>query len=296
MINYDVTLKSSHSSQSQNMSDPKLITINEFAKMCRTTVRTIRFYDKLGLLEPVQIDSRTKYRYYSPFQTRDFFRIRLLQNFKVPLKNIKETISRPYLEEKIKGVKQELEEKRKEYRFLQTINDFFFGKINLKRVMKKETIGPFTLFGTYVEQGSYHQITADMAHIEKKAVELGIATTGKRMVFYLDPDRYKPKNTRLEIASICQKVPQAIKLPQGYFVRKFNKTAGYVFTYKGPSEFITLVYEKLHEQEVLKKFPVLPHPFDYEIYGPLDAPSSYDYLTKIVFPLQTKLQKKTPNT
>lgn len=266
------------------MKKSDLITINEFAKMCRTTVRTIRFYDKMGLLTPVRIDEWNKYRYYSPYQTRDFFRIRLLQTFKVPLKNVRETISKPYLEKKIAQVRQELLEKRKEYNFLLRINKFFFDKVDLKKELKEESFGQHTLFGTYTPQGAYHKINADIERVDREARRIGIKTTGRQIIFYLDPDKYKPKNTRLEITTICKKIPKAIKIPKGFFVRKFRKTRGLAFAYRGPSEFITLVYERLHEHDNMEKFAVEKYPFDYEIYGTLNKKSPYDHLTKIVFP------------
>ncbi len=283
------------------MAEQNLLTIHAFAKMCRTTVRTLRFYDKLGLLAPVRIDEWTHYRYYSPFQTRDFFRIRLLQTFDVPLKEVKIAKSQQYLKKKIAQVRQELEEKQKEYNFLNTIDDFFFGKIDLKKVLKKESIGPFTLFGAYFPQGAYHSITPDIVRVENMAKKLGIKTTKSRVIFYLDPDKYKPKDTRLEIMVVCsprfkrgQKVKNVInpdqigvKPPQGYFFREFPKTTGYSFSYLGPADFITLVYERLHEQNILKKLPIEEYPIDYEVYGPPESKSVYDHLTKIIFPLKS---------
>ena len=46
--------------------------IREFAVLCGTTPKTLRFYDKIGLLEASYIDPENGYRYYNDEQIRDF--------------------------------------------------------------------------------------------------------------------------------------------------------------------------------------------------------------------------------
>lgn len=42
--------------------------IGEFSKLAKTTVKTLLYYDKVGLLKPAFVDSDTSYRYYSEAQ------------------------------------------------------------------------------------------------------------------------------------------------------------------------------------------------------------------------------------
>ena len=39
--------------------------IGEFSYLCETTIKTLRYYDKINLLKPVKINTLTGYRYYS---------------------------------------------------------------------------------------------------------------------------------------------------------------------------------------------------------------------------------------
>ena len=39
--------------------------IGDFAKIVGTTVRTLRYYDEMGILIPDEIDLYTNYRYYN---------------------------------------------------------------------------------------------------------------------------------------------------------------------------------------------------------------------------------------
>ena len=53
-----------------------LLTIGEFAKMCRLTVKTVRYYHEAGVLEPAFVDQDSGYRYYSHAQLMEAEKIR----------------------------------------------------------------------------------------------------------------------------------------------------------------------------------------------------------------------------
>ena len=52
-----------------------MLKIGDFSKVGRVSVKTLRYYDDLGLLRPVQIDPYTGYRYYSLEQLPRLYRI-----------------------------------------------------------------------------------------------------------------------------------------------------------------------------------------------------------------------------
>ncbi|OGO70432.1 MAG: hypothetical protein A2Z37_03570 [Chloroflexi bacterium RBG_19FT_COMBO_62_14] len=39
--------------------------ISDFSKLCQVPVRTLRYYDEIGLLHPAKVDSLTGYRSYN---------------------------------------------------------------------------------------------------------------------------------------------------------------------------------------------------------------------------------------
>ena len=45
-----------------------LFTIGEMGGLFRINIRTLRYYDEIGLLKPEVVDERTGYRYYSARQ------------------------------------------------------------------------------------------------------------------------------------------------------------------------------------------------------------------------------------
>ncbi|WP_349428069.1 MerR family transcriptional regulator [Microbacterium sp. LWS13-1.2] len=52
-----------------------MYTIGEFAAFGRVSVRMLRHYDAIGLLQPARVDDRSGYRYYETGQLRDLLRI-----------------------------------------------------------------------------------------------------------------------------------------------------------------------------------------------------------------------------
>jgi effector-binding domain-containing protein len=58
----------------------KMFKIGDFARLNRVTVKTLRHYDSLGLLQPEKIDNFTGYRYYSASQMPRVNRVLVLKN------------------------------------------------------------------------------------------------------------------------------------------------------------------------------------------------------------------------
>lgn len=64
--------------------------IGEFSRMMQVTVKTLRHYEKKGLLLPYEVDEWTGYRYYTICQMQKLNAIRQLQRLGFTLEEIKE--------------------------------------------------------------------------------------------------------------------------------------------------------------------------------------------------------------
>lgn len=65
-----------------------MLTIGEFSKACGVTVKTLRHYDKIGLLLPNKVDTMTNYRYYSEEQISQMLLINRLKRYGLSLQRI----------------------------------------------------------------------------------------------------------------------------------------------------------------------------------------------------------------
>jgi DNA-binding transcriptional MerR regulator len=62
--------------------------IGDFSKLSFVTVKTLRYYDEIGLLKPERIDEFTGYRYYSASQLPRLNRILALKNMGLSLEEV----------------------------------------------------------------------------------------------------------------------------------------------------------------------------------------------------------------
>jgi DNA-binding transcriptional MerR regulator len=66
----------------------ELLQIGRFARVTGLSVKALRHYDAIGLLEPAHVDGATGYRYYGLEQARDAELIRRLRALELPLDEI----------------------------------------------------------------------------------------------------------------------------------------------------------------------------------------------------------------
>ncbi|MGD8620889.1 MAG: MerR family transcriptional regulator [Anaerolineales bacterium] len=65
-----------------------MMRIGDFSKLCRVPVKTLRYYDEVGLLNPARVDEFTGYRYYTVNQLERINRILALKEFGFSLDEI----------------------------------------------------------------------------------------------------------------------------------------------------------------------------------------------------------------
>ena len=76
----------------------KLISIGEMAKLANTTTETLRHYDRIGLLKPSEVNSTSRYRYYSETDLIYINVINFCKTKNMSLKDIKEVLEKDDLE------------------------------------------------------------------------------------------------------------------------------------------------------------------------------------------------------
>ncbi|RKD29450.1 MerR family transcriptional regulator [Lacrimispora algidixylanolytica] len=65
-----------------------LFTIGEMARLFHMNIRTLRYYDEIGVLKPEYVNEETNYRYYSTVQFERLNTIKYLRALDVPLEKI----------------------------------------------------------------------------------------------------------------------------------------------------------------------------------------------------------------
>ncbi len=78
--------------------------IGEFSRIARVTIDTLRHYDALGLLKPVQVDPVTGYRYYTARQLKVLNRILALKDSGLSLDEIGSILQDNLSSEQVRGI------------------------------------------------------------------------------------------------------------------------------------------------------------------------------------------------
>ncbi|MCT4592963.1 MAG: MerR family transcriptional regulator [Anaeromicrobium sp.] len=91
--------------------------IGEMSKLHNTSIKTLRYYDEIGLFKPIEVNKNNGYRYYSVEQFEKLNTINYLKFLGIPLKEIKtylETRNIDYFLELLKKEKDITEDKIKQ--------------------------------------------------------------------------------------------------------------------------------------------------------------------------------------
>lgn len=72
-----------------------MLSIGEFSRICLVSVKTLRHYDRIGLLKPMKVDAFTGYRYYSRQQMEQMLLIQRLKRYGFSLDEIQEILKAP---------------------------------------------------------------------------------------------------------------------------------------------------------------------------------------------------------
>ena len=78
--------------------------IGEFSKLSRVTVKTLRYYDTIGLLKPAEVDRFTSYRYYSVDQLPRLNRILALKNLGLSLEQVSQLLDKELSADQLRGM------------------------------------------------------------------------------------------------------------------------------------------------------------------------------------------------
>ena len=108
--------------------------IKEFAKLTGVSVRTLHYYDEIGLLKPALVDAQNGYRFYDENSLLRMQEILFYRELDFPLKSILEILSSPdYDKQKALAEQRKLLELKKERleRIIDALDGATKGKITM---------------------------------------------------------------------------------------------------------------------------------------------------------------------
>ena len=151
--------------------------IREFSRLTGVSVRTLHYYDQIGLLRPARVDKDSGYRYYDEASLLRMQQILFYRELDFPLKDICRILSSPNFDAQQALAEQRqllsLKKQRLE-RLIAAIDDHVKGEINMHafdnrefaqyREEVKEKWGHTQAYAEYQQKGKqdYNALTAGM--------------------------------------------------------------------------------------------------------------------------------------
>lgn len=117
-------------------------TIGEISKLHNISIKTLRYYDEIGLFKPIETNQTNGYRYYSTEQFEKLNIIKYLKALGLSLKEIKDQFEQGSLENFVHLLEEHKERTDQKMKELQLISARFHDRIEeLKAVKQIQDLG-----------------------------------------------------------------------------------------------------------------------------------------------------------
>jgi predicted transcriptional regulator YdeE/DNA-binding transcriptional MerR regulator len=162
-----------------------MLKIGDFAKLARVSVKTLRHYDKLGLLKPAWVDRFTGYRYYALDQLPRLNRILALKDLRFSLEEVRRLLQDDVPAAEMRGM---LRLKRAELERLVRTERSRLERVEarLRRIEQEgqmpdhevvlKSVPPRTVVGIRRVIPGYHEVGRLFAELDEYLEHHGLAT------------------------------------------------------------------------------------------------------------------------
>lgn len=272
----------------------KIFRIGEFARLNKVTIKTLRYYDEIGILTPDKIDKMTGYRYYSANQIMKLNKIIRLKYMGFSLDEISYVMLKDMSAEGIKDIlslkRMEIEKKISEESerlsrieaFIKTCEmeeynmkyDVILKKIDSVRVASLRDYIP-----NYSEQGHLWEELGK--HIECH----GARIVPPCMVIYHDTG-YKEDNVDAEVIEPIEgELPETERIK----VRDLEGVDSMATViHNGSYETLHIAFSEISKWIESNKYEITGPHRELYLKGEWNSSSPNEYVTEIQFPVKKK--------
>jgi DNA-binding transcriptional MerR regulator/effector-binding domain-containing protein len=175
-----------------------MLSIGEFARLGRVSVRALRHYDEIGLLRPASVDPETGYRCYAPAQLGQLNRIVALKELGLSLAQSRQLVTgitadelrgmlvlrRAQLEQELEAHKKQMLEVEVRLGYIEREGTMPADDITVKRI---PAMGVVAIAGTAPAFGAENVVPVvnrSRLQFDELAIPEMIKVTGPFMIFY----------------------------------------------------------------------------------------------------------------
>jgi DNA-binding transcriptional MerR regulator/effector-binding domain-containing protein len=266
------------------------LSIGAFSRVSGLTVKALRHYDEIGLLEPARVDESSGYRYYGLEQARAAEAIRRLRSLELPLDEIRELLGadEPVVRERLAVHRARLEGQAVEtQRILDELDRIIDGREKL--VPDATQLGP----EVEVKEVPARRVAfiAERVHMEEMKVvvprnidrvahAVGMRHTGPPFSKCPAPDEEGYFETE-----IGWPVPDGVEVEAPFEVADYPGGTALVMKHVGPYEELGRSYRFMAEQLEERGLKGAAAPVEWYESDPEQVPDPKDYVTIIEWPV-----------
>lgn len=265
--------------------------IGDFSRLSRVPVKTLRYYDEIGLLKPVTVDQFNGYRYYSAGQLTRLNRIIGLKNLGLSLEEIAQFLSSdmpvPQILDMLRKRQLEIQQQLgEEQAKLVRVEEW------LKQIEKEGTMPAYEVVIKKVEAttvASVRDIIPNYGQVGRLYGEIftylgrnGIRPAGPPMAIYHDGE-YKEQEVDVEAA-----IPVSKELPGNTRVKisklpVMEQVACAI--HQGDYKEISRAYNALMAWIESNGYQIADRSREIYLRGPGDTQDVKSYVTEVQFPV-----------
>lgn len=222
-----------------------LLTAGQFAKLARTTKRTITWYSDQGILHPFKIND-AGYRYYKPRQILDFQVILLLRKLRFSIEDIKAYLAKNNSLKDLFKLKKDVV--RQEINDLQTALknlDSFYNNMDSNGTLVAPSLKEVKSFAIYYIQKEGPYVKIKDYCFEFKSYFKKIPQGSAYLTLFLDRN-YQPNKAKMKIGVIERRgmvlKKDAKRIVGKEFIPSY-KTLSYV--HEGSGAVLSMLWQEL---------------------------------------------------
>ena len=134
----------------------KLLKIGDVSKLSNLSIKTLRYYEEIKLIKPVEVEIYTGYRYYDDDNLKTLLKIQYLKNLGLSLKEISE-FDDSKIDDKIEYLKKQIIQLNKNLFTLSALKNMIGEKIMEPFINDEEVVGKWKYICSALDKERYFQ-------------------------------------------------------------------------------------------------------------------------------------------
>ncbi len=270
------------------MDQVKYYQVGEVSKICHIPIRTLHYYNDIGLLVPDKVSEESGYRYYSHSQLQIINVIKFYKEAGFSLKEIKELIKREdmaYNQQKIEEKCQEIDRRIGELMILKNKLRYSHWDVSNRplegQVVFKAIPFQYVAFSRYTAACNQEEFILRYLTLNRIIENQGLHMTGPMMAIYYD-DYREFDYARADI-EVCASIVKPIE--ENKHVRVWGGFKAATLLHYGSYKSMPMSYQRLLDAMEEKGYSYKGQAIESYIVDCTLTLDEESYVTELIIPL-----------